>query len=108
MPPIARKSRQVRRTDRRRLYEASRKFRRVRFLDYVMTSNHVDLLLWVPRMHDLSAMMRWLQGTFARDYNLRQEREGSFWRGHTVFGNRLALHTEGATFILYNMLANYT
>ena len=66
---------------RQRLYEASRTFRRVRFLDYVITSNHIHLLLWVPRMHDLSAMMRWLQGTFARDYNLRKEREGSFWRG---------------------------
>jgi len=32
-------------------------------------------------MSDLSEMMRWLQGTFASDYNRRRHREGSFWRG---------------------------
>jgi len=32
-------------------------------------------------MTDLSAMMRWLQGTFAQDYNRRHKREGSVWRG---------------------------
>jgi len=66
---------------RRRLLEAARRFTRVRVLDYVITANHVHLLTWVPRMADLSAMMRWLQGTFALDYNRRHEREGSVWRG---------------------------
>jgi len=65
----------------RRLLQASRQFRRLRFLDYAITSNHVHLLLWVPRMSDLSEMMHWVQGTFARDYNLRKKREGAFWRG---------------------------
>ncbi len=66
---------------RRRLLEAARRFTRVRVLDYVITANHVHLLTWVPRMADLSAMMRWLQGTFAQDYNRRHKREGSVWRG---------------------------
>ena len=70
-----------RRQYQRRLLQASREFRRLRFLDYTITSNHVHLLLWVPRMADLSAMMHWLQGTYARDYNLRKNREGAFWRG---------------------------
>ncbi|NLF18010.1 MAG: transposase [Lentisphaerae bacterium] len=65
----------------RRLLQASRKFWRLRFLDYAITSNHVHLLLWVPRMSDLSEMMHWLQGSFARDYNIRKRREGAFWRG---------------------------
>lgn len=65
----------------KRLWEASRQFRTVRVLDYVVTSNHVHLLAWVPRMGDLSRMMRWLQGTFASDYNRRRRREGAFWRG---------------------------
>lgn len=65
----------------KRLWQASRRFRMVRFLDYVVTSNHVHLLLWVPRMRDLSEMMKWLQGTFAGDYNRRVKREGAFWRG---------------------------
>ena len=70
-----------RRQYQRRLLQASRKFRRLRFLDYTITLNHVHLLLWVPRMADLSEMMHWLQGTYARDYNLRKKREGTFWRG---------------------------
>ena len=69
-----------RRQYQRRLLQASRRFWRVRLLNYVITSNHVHLLLWAPRMSDLSAMMHWLQGTFARDYNLRKRREGAFWR----------------------------
>jgi putative transposase len=64
-----------------RLWQASRLFRTVRILDYVVTSNHVHLLTWVPRMHDLSAMMGWLQGATASDGNRRLGREGAFWRG---------------------------
>jgi len=65
----------------KRLWQASRRHRTVRLLDYVVTSNHVHLLAWVPRTRDLSAMMRWLQGTSAGDYNRRMGREGAFWRG---------------------------
>ena len=63
------------------LFQASKKFPRVRFLNYVITSNHIHLLLWTPRMKYLSEMMHWLQGTFAQYYNYRKKREGSFWRG---------------------------
>ena len=63
------------------LFQASKKFSRVRLLNYVITSNHVHLLLWTPRMKYLSEMMHWLQGTFAQYYNRRKKREGSFWRG---------------------------
>ena len=63
------------------LFEASRRFSKVRFLNYVITSNHIHLLLWTPKMKDLSEMMHWLQGTFAQYYNYRKNREGSFWRG---------------------------
>lgn len=64
-----------------RLFEASRRFRFVKILNYVITSNHIHILLWAPRMSDLSMMMQWLQGTTAGDLNRRQKREGSFWRG---------------------------
>jgi len=65
----------------RRLREASLRFPTVRLLNYVVTSNHVHLLAWVPRLADLSAMMGWLQGTFAGDRNRRTGREGALWRG---------------------------
>jgi len=66
---------------RKRLWQAGRRYRTVRLLNYVVTSNHVHHLLWAPRMHDISAMMKWLQGTFAGDFNRRKRREGAFWRG---------------------------
>ncbi|MCK5803115.1 MAG: transposase, partial [Lentisphaeria bacterium] len=65
----------------KRLWQASQRFRTVRLLDYVVTSNHIHLLMWVPRIADLSEMMKWLQGTSAGDYNRRVGREGAFWRG---------------------------
>lgn len=66
---------------RDRLFEASRRFPCVRLLNYVITSNHIHLLAYVPRMSDLSDFMHWLQGTTAGDLNFRQKREGAFWRG---------------------------
>jgi len=70
-----------RRQYRRRLFEATRRFPLVRMLNYTITSNHVHLLAWVRRMHDLSDMMHWLQGVAAQDFNRRKDREGSYWRG---------------------------
>ena len=64
-----------------RLIEASRRFSRVSLLNYVITSNHVHILAWAPQLSDISAMMHWLQGTVAQDFNRRTRREGSFWRG---------------------------
>jgi len=66
---------------RLRLFEATQRFPLVKILDYVITSNHVHLLVWVRRMQDLSEMMHWLQGVAAQDANRRKKREGSFWRG---------------------------
>ncbi|MCK5805911.1 MAG: transposase [Lentisphaeria bacterium] len=51
----------------KRLWQASRRQRALRFLDYVVTSNHIHLLVWAPRTEDLSETMHWLQGTFAGD-----------------------------------------
>ncbi|MDT8389226.1 MAG: transposase [Lentisphaeria bacterium] len=65
----------------KRLWEARGRFNRVRVLNYCVTSNHVHLLIWSPRMSDLSSMMKWLHGTFAGDYNRRHRREGAFWSG---------------------------
>ena len=50
-------------------------------LDYVVTSNHVHLLLWAQDGKTVSGMMQYVQGTTGRDFNFRKEREGSFWRG---------------------------
>ena len=70
-----------RRLYRKRLVEAAGAFPAIRVLDYVITSNHVHLLVYAPRMRDLSGFMKWLQGTAAGDINRRQKREGAFWKG---------------------------
>lgn len=48
-------------------------------LDYVVTSNHVHLLLWADDGGNVSKAMQYIQGTTARDYNRRKERRGTFW-----------------------------
>ncbi len=46
----------------KRLDEAARKYA-VDILDYVVTSNHVHLLLWTEEAKAISEMMQFVQGT---------------------------------------------
>jgi putative transposase len=48
--------------------------------NYVVTSNHVHLLLWVKHGKALPKAMQYLQGEFGQYFNLRKTREGAFWR----------------------------
>ena len=64
----------------RRLREASLRYA-VDVLDYMVTANHVHLLLWAERAAHVSAAMHFLEGNVARDYNRRKGREGALWRG---------------------------
>jgi putative transposase len=72
------------RRDRRayveRLRVAARRFE-IDILDYVVTSNHVHVLAWVPRGEELSAAMQYVEGDIAQRYNRRKERSGAFWSG---------------------------
>jgi len=62
-----------------RLREMSRRFA-LDVLDYMVTSNHVHLMVWTEHGGGpVSEAMRFLQGTAARDYNRRTGRRGSFW-----------------------------
>ena len=63
-----------------RLREALGKYP-VSLLNYVVTSNHVHLLLWAELPASVSAAMQYVAGTAAQDYNRRKGREGAFWRG---------------------------
>ena len=65
---------------RLRLFEMVRNYD-VTVLDYVITCNHIHLLLWTATPEMLSEGMRFLQGTFAQDYNRRKNRSGAFWSG---------------------------
>ena len=59
-----------------RLVEAGQRFA-VELLDYMLTCNHVHLLLRSGRAEDVSAAMQYVQGTVARDYNQRKHRRGA-------------------------------
>lgn len=65
---------------RSRLREAVQRYD-VEVLNYVVTSNHVHLLLWAKKAPDVSCAMHFLQGNSARDFNRRKRREGAFWNG---------------------------
>ena len=68
-----------------RLFEMTQKYD-INVLDYMITSNHVHLLLWSKDPHEVSEGMRFLQGSSAQDYNRRKKRSGAFWSGryHTT------------------------
>ena len=61
----------------------------VDLLDYVVTSNHVHLLLWTEDGESVSKAMQYIQGTMGRDYNRRKKRRGAFWsdRFHPTLGD---------------------
>ena len=71
-------------TDRRQYLKRLRQMSRlypVSVLNYMITGNHVHLLLWSRRSKDVAAGMQFLSGTSSQDYNRRKNREGSFWSG---------------------------
>ena len=65
---------------RMRLFEMSHKYK-IKVLDYMITSNHVHLLLWADIASEISAAMRFLQGTTAQDFNRRKKHTGAYWSG---------------------------
>ena len=63
-----------------RLFETKQKYD-IHVLDYMITSNHIHLLLWSDDPMEVSEAMRYLQGSSAQDYNRRKKRSGAFWSG---------------------------
>ena len=51
----------------------------VAVLNYMVTSNHVHLLVSVKNPNALSAGLHYLHGQVARKYNYLKKREGAFW-----------------------------
>jgi putative transposase len=70
--------------DRRRwlkwLFQAKKKYG-LRILNYVLTSNHVHLLVMDgPRPGAISASMDLVSGRVAQEFNKRKKRHGAFWQ----------------------------
>lgn len=65
-----------------KLFEATRRFK-VDILDYMVTSNHVHLLLTARHGGEISAALQFLHGGIAQKFNILKERE--VLSGRTVF-----------------------
>ncbi len=68
--------------DRRRwlrwLFEAKKRYG-LRVLNYIVTSNHVHLVVWDRGDGGISASMQLVAGRTAQAYNRRKGRRGAFW-----------------------------
>ncbi len=64
----------------RLMWEAHRKWN-LSILSYMITSNHVHLLLSSPMHEELSSFMAHVSGGIANYHNRRKGRCGSFWEG---------------------------
>ena len=51
----------------------------VSLLNYVVTSNHVHLLVWAGLASEMSGFMQYVSGATAQDYNRRKGRHGAYW-----------------------------
>ena len=67
-----------RRTYRRWLFEAKKRFG-LCVLNYVVTSNHVHLLVKDAREGAIARSMQLIAGRTGQEYNQRKERQGAFW-----------------------------
>ena len=61
------------------LIEMSRRYK-VSVFDYIITSNHIHLIVNSRKIKNISDGMRFLQGATAQRYNRKTKREGAFWR----------------------------
>lgn len=60
------------------LFEARKRYR-ICVLNYMVTSNHVHLLVLAEKNDNLAASMQLVAGRTAQAYNRRKSRKGAFW-----------------------------
>ena len=79
---------------------------KVDVLNYVVTSNHIHLLVYAGKGSEIANGMQYLQGRIAQIYNKVKNREGAFWSGryHATLIQSGAHLSECLFYIDYNML----
>ena len=60
------------------LFEAKKRFG-LCVLNYMVTSNHIHLLVKDTRQPAISQSMQLITGRTAQEYNQRKQRQGAFW-----------------------------
>ena len=68
-------------TEYLRILEKAREKYGFKLHAYCLTSNHVHLLLSTPTEDNLSMLMQYINGQYAKSYNRRHKRTGHFWGG---------------------------
>ena len=53
---------------------------KVEILNYMITSNHVHLLVWSKKYSDIPAAIQYLHSRVGQEYNNMKNREGAFWK----------------------------
>lgn len=79
---------------------------KVDVLNYVITSNHIHMLVYASKGMEIAKGMQYLQGRMAQRYNMLKKREGAFWSGRyhaTLIGSGHHL-SECMFYIDYNMM----
>ena len=63
------------------LYRAKKRYRHLSVLDYMVTSNHIHLLLFDSGgNNDIPDSIKLVAGRTGQEYNLRKKRKGAFWQ----------------------------
>jgi len=90
---------------RMQLFKAKKRFG-LCVLNYIITSNHIHLLVEDQGKGEIARSMQWISGQVAQHYNKRKKRKGAFWedRYHAT-----AIDTQGylercMTYIDMNMV----
>ena len=78
----------------------------VDILNYVITSNHIHLLVYASKGAEIAKGMQYLQGRIAQRYNMLHKREGAFWSGryHATLIESGKHLSECLFYIDYNMM----
>jgi putative transposase len=87
------------------LMEAKSRFK-FDILNYIITSNHVHLLVYCRDGSEIEKAIQYVHGRFAQRYNIYNKRSGSFWgdRYHAVLIEDGSHLSKCMFYIDYNML----
>lgn len=61
------------------LHDAVKRYK-LSVLDYIVTSNHIHLLVYVSRGVNISRAIQYVHGRIGQSFNHSKDREGAFWK----------------------------
>lgn len=95
-------------TEYLRILEKAREKYGFKLHAYCLTNNHVHLLLSTPTEDNLSIIMQYINGQYAKNYNRRHKRTGHFW-GERFYSTIIESESQLLNSIFYielNMIRN--